>query len=99
MANIKNSTVFLTDRSTFRNLLNCLKDWTLSVDKSETVHVIFLDFLKVFNRFLTKLETLEFVDPYYNGLKLSLPIKNFLLEWVQFCLTSTTFSPVWHKAQ
>ena len=69
---------FQPNRSTTKLLLQALDDWTLSLERRESVHCLFLDYAKAFDsvpheRLLLKLE--------------SLGISGNLLEWMRSFLT------------
>lgn len=73
---------FLPGRSTVTNVLTCLNDWTLSLDKNIPVDVIYLDLSKAFdrvpkNRLIAKLNHMG--------------ISGRLLDWITAYLTDRSF--------
>jgi len=74
---------FLSRRSTGTQLLDCLNDWTLNIERKESLDVIYIDFAKAFdsvvhNKLISKLES------YGIGGSLLLWIYNFLFDRLQF---------------
>jgi hypothetical protein len=74
---------FLSRRSTGTQLLDCLNDWPLNIERKESLDVIYIDFAKAFdsvvhNKLISKLES------YGIGGSLLFWINNFLFDRLQF---------------
>ena len=79
---------FLPGRSRVSNLLNCVNDWSLAMDRANVTDVIYLDFSKCFDsvshpKLLSKLQNIGFVDMALDWLR------DFLREREQFVALGT----------
>jgi len=78
---------FVSGHSTCTNLLECLNDWTLTVQRKKAVTVAYIDFSRAFdsvshNKLLAKLHSMVFVAKSCCGLSISLRYVHIKPEWV-----------------
>lgn len=73
---------FVPGRSVDTNLLCCVSDWSLSLDRGECVDIVYLDFRKAFDK-VPKYRLLQKLEQF--------GIRGNLLMWIQDFLTDRTF--------